>query len=247
MKHYVNDKVVLITGGSSGFGKETARLLLELGAQVVITGRNRERLDAAARDLGGDGALQAIRADACEVTDWARLLDDVYERHGRLDVCVMNHGAGVEIAETETLDDETVDAIIDINITSVIKGSREVVRRMKAQGRGYIVTVASACSYHSWPGWGPYTAAKAGLVAFTRCLHLEMSGWGGKAGCFIPGAAKTGFCQAANLDDSFMAGFPTAEEFARTLVHTIDVPDSCFIEEVNIWGTAQVPAMVNPF
>ncbi|HPM79126.1 MAG TPA: hypothetical protein PLF81_00410, partial [Candidatus Anammoximicrobium sp.] len=64
---------------------------------------------------------------------------------------------------------------------------------------------------------------------------------------FIPGAARTSFCQAAGIDDSWLEGFPSAEDFARTLVHCIDVPDDSFIEEVNIWGTKQVKQMVVPF
>ena len=105
----------------------------------------------------------------------------------------------------------------------------------------------AAGAHHAWPCWGVYTAAKAGLVVFTRCLHLEMAQWGGKATNFVPGAARTGFCDAAGLDGGWLDGYPSAEEFARTLVHCIDVPDDCFVEEVSIWGTKQVKEMLNPF
>ncbi len=81
----------------------------------------------------------------------------------------------------------------------------------------------------------------------TRCLHLEMAEWGGKASSFIPGAAKTGFCDAAGIATDWQEGYPDAIDFARTLVHCIDVPDNCVIEEVNIWGTKQIPDMVNPY
>jgi short-subunit dehydrogenase len=109
------------------------------------------------------------------------------------------------------------------------------------------VNVSSGCAYHSWPKWGVYTAAKAGMVAFTRCLHLEMAEWGGKATTFIPGAARTNFCEAANVEASWLEGYPGAEDFARTLVHCIDVPDNTVIEEVNVWGTKQVKEMLVPF
>jgi len=153
----------------------------------------------------------------------------------------------VKIAEVHEMEDEDILSVMDINLMSVIKGCREVVRIMRKQGRGHIVNVSSGCAYHSWPSWGVYTAAKEGMVGFTRCLHLEMSQWGGKATSFIPGAAKTNFCEAAGIASDWLTGYPGAHEFARTLVHCIDVPDNCFIEEVNIWGTKQVKEMVVPF
>lgn len=246
MQHYVQDKVVIITGGSSGFGREAARMLLDAGAKVVISGRNAERLAAAEKQLASPNLL-AVPADAVSTADWRRLIDATLARFGRLDVLVNNHGAGVKIAAVEQLDDAEIAAVIDINLVSVIKGCREAIRAMKPQGRGQIINVSSGCAYHAWPSWAVYTAAKDGMVGFTRCLHLEMAEWGGKATSFIPGAARTNFCQAAGIDDSWQTGYPDAADFARTLVHCIDVPDNSFVEEVNIWGTKQVQQMLNPF
>lgn len=247
MEHYVANKVVVITGGTSGFGLETARNLLEMNARVVITGRNADRLQAAKKELNGGRNLLAVQANACQTEDWKQLVKTVIDAWQTIDVLVLNHGAGVKIAPTEEMDDESIAQVLDINIASVIKGAREVIPVMKKAGKGHIVTVASVCAYHSWAGWSVYTAAKAGLVGFTKCLHVEMSEWGGKATMFVPGAARTNFCAAANLDNSWQTDLPGAREFARTLTHCIDVPDNCFIQETRIWGTAQVPEMVNPF
>lgn len=246
MEHYVKDKVVIVTGGSSGFGQQAARILLEMGAKVAITGRSRERLDAAARELAHENLLP-VQADAVKTDDWKRLVAAVTKRFGRIDVLVNNHGAGVKIAEVESMDDEAIRDVLDINLTSVIKGCREVIPAMKRGGRGHIVNVSSGCAHHSWPSWAVYTAAKAGLVGYTRCLHLEMAQWGGKATSFVPGAARTGFCNAAGIAADWLDGYPGATDFARTLVHCIDVPDNSFVEEVMIWGTKQVHDMLNPF
>ena len=118
---------------------------------------------------------------------------------------------------------------------------------MKAQGSGHIVNVSSGCANYSWPCWAVYTAAKAGMVGFTRCLHLEMAEWGGKASNFVPGAARTGFCDAAGIDTDWQEGYPDAYDFARTLVHVIDVPDHVLVDEVSTWGTKQIKDMLNPF
>jgi NAD(P)-dependent dehydrogenase (short-subunit alcohol dehydrogenase family) len=246
MKHYVEGKVIIITGGSSGFGLEAARILLEMGAKVVITGRNQQRLDQAASDLASNNLL-AVQADAVSTDDWKKLLKATLDRFGRLDVLVNNHGAGVKIAEVADMEDEVIQNVMDINLISVIKGCREAVRVMKPQGSGQIVNVSSGCAHYSWGMWATYTAAKAGMVSFTRCLHKEMAEWGGKASSFVPGAAQTNFCDAAGIADDWLEGFPSAEDFARTLVHCIDVPDTCVIDEAIIWGTKQVKEMLNPY
>lgn len=247
MQHYIDGKVIVVTGGTNGFGLEAARLLLEMGARVAITGRNLARLEAAQRSLAAWDNLRAVQADACNTEDWQRLIQEVTDCWGRIDVLVLNHGAGVKIADTEDMDDQSIQQVLDVNLASVIKGAREVIPVMKQAGKGHIILVSSACAHHSWAGWGTYTAAKAGLVGFAKCLHVEMSQWGGKASVFTPGAARTGFSDAAGLDTSWQKALPGAAEFARTLVHCIDMPDNCFIQETQIWGTAQVPDMVNPF
>lgn len=246
MQNYIRDKVIIITGGSSGFGLAAAGMLLEMGGKVVITGRDRQRLDAAEKQLSHPNLL-AVQADAVKTADWKQLVEQTVAHFGRIDALVNCHGAGVKIAGVEDMDDASIDAVLDINIASVIRGCREVIPTMKAQGSGHIVNVSSGCAYHGWPNWATYTAAKAGMVVFTRCLHQEMAAWGGKATSFIPGAAKTNFCTAAGIDDSWQEGYPGSEEFARTLVHCLDVPENTVIEEVNVWGTKQVKDMLVPY
>ncbi|MHC4671954.1 MAG: SDR family oxidoreductase [Planctomycetota bacterium] len=214
MGHYIKDKVVIVTGGTSGFGLEAAKILLQMDAKVVITGRNRERLDLAAKELDHENLLP-VQADACQTQDWKTTIEKTLDKFGRIDVLVNNHGAGIKVAEVENLTDNDIRAILDINLASVIKGCREVVKVMKKQGSGHIVNVSSGCAHQS-------------------CN-------------FIPGAARTGFCDAVGIDDAWLEGYPGAYEFARTLVHCIDVPENSMIEEVSIWGTKQVKDMLNPF
>lgn len=194
MEHYVKDRVVLVTGGSSGFGLESARLVLEMGAKGVIMGRDAACLKKAEADLGKGGNVLAVRADAVRTPDWKRLIDTTVKTFGCLDVLINNHGAGGKIAEVENMDDASIGETIDVNLSGVIKGCRAAVRAMKPRGKGLIVNVSSACARHAWPSWAVYTAAKAGLVNFTRCLCVEMAKWGGRATFFNPGAARTNFC-----------------------------------------------------
>lgn len=91
---------------------------------------------------------------------------------------------------------------------SVFKGCREVTPVIKKQGSGHIVNVTSTCAHHARPSWAVYTAVKAGLVGFTRCHHFEMAELGEKTSNFVPGAARTGFCDVAELTQ---AGWKAAQ------------------------------------
>ena len=237
----LDGKVALVTGAALGLGNAFARALAAEGAQLSVCDVRDEVME-----LSGAIGKQVLtmKADVSKAEDVRRVVDTTKQELGRIDVLVNNHGAGVKIAKTEDQDDAAIAEALETNLASVIKGCREVVPYMKKQKSGLIVNVSSACAYHSWPNWGVYTAAKAGVVGFTRCLHLEMLEWGGRATNFIPGAARTNFCKAAKVDDSWLEGFPSAHDFARCIVQCIDTPDNCFIEEVSIWGVKQV---ISPF
>ncbi len=243
MRDHVMNKSIVITGGSSGIGLALASQLLMRGARVTIGARSQERLEKAEQSLEEPERLLAVPFDATRKGDWEQLLEQVRERFERIDVLVANHGAGIRIAPLEEQSESQIEESIQINLTSTIKGCKAALPIMRRQGRGHILTVGSACSYHSWPEWSVYTAAKAGLVGFTRCLHLEMVQWGGKATFVAPGATRTGFQQAAGLDKD-MAGLPEASDMAAVMLHVIDVPPHVVIENVSAWGTEQV---ITPF
>ncbi|MDA3963752.1 MAG: SDR family NAD(P)-dependent oxidoreductase [Planctomycetota bacterium] len=238
---HLSGRTIVITGGSSGIGLALAQIVVERGAVPIIVGRNEQRLASALAALGSAGS--GLAADCTRPADWDRIIDHAQRQHGGIDVLVQCHGAGGRIAPLEHLTASDIDQVIAINLSSVINGCRTVLPHMRAVGRGHIVTVGSACSYRSWPEWSVYTAAKAGLVGFTRCLHREMVEWGGKATFFAPGAAQTGFQQAAGLEVD-LSGYPTGADMAAILAAQIDLPDHLFVEHCAAWGTAQV---VTPF
>ncbi len=246
MKNYIENQVVIVTGGNGGFGLATAKNLLEFGCKVVITGRNEEKLAVAEKTLNSPNLL-AVRADATNVADWKNLIKVTVDTFGQIDVLLNNHGAGVEVAPLTEQSDDTIELCLDINLLSVIKGCREVMKVMQEQGHGHILNVGSACSRYSWPDWSVYTAAKAALIGFTKCIHLEMAQWGGKATMILPGAAQTDFCNAANLDATWMEEYPSSEDFAHTIANAINVPKHVVVQEVSVWGNQQIADMMSPF
>jgi len=243
MLHYIEDRVVIITGGSRGYGFSTAKFLLEMKANVVITGRDRTQLGTALAELSAIAGAENVMAHPLEATvgaDWDALFAAVLERFGKIDILVNNHGAAIKLAETENMSDDDFRKILDVNLTSVLMGCQRVIPIMKKNGRGTILNISSGCATKAWGYWASYTAAKAGLVGFSKCLHKEMETWGGRAMCFLPGAGQTGFCDAANITGFDLTGFPTADDVARTIVFCLDQPDSCVLESVSQWGTKQI-------
>lgn len=108
MQHYIEGKVIIVTGGTSGFGFETARELLAMSAKVVIVGRDEARLAKATQALGPKNLL-AVRADVTSTEDWRRLVETTLAHFGRIDVLVNNAGAGIYIAPLEEQSDEQID------------------------------------------------------------------------------------------------------------------------------------------
>ena len=135
----------IVTGGGSGYGKGIAAALAAAGADVWITGRNREKLSAAADEIG----VKAFVADASIGGDWDRLLAEA----GDVDVLVNNAGFGGKIAPLAEQDDANIAAVVATNLTGAIMGSSRVARIMTKRRRGVIVNISSVCALHAWPGW----------------------------------------------------------------------------------------------
>lgn len=165
----LKDQVVLITGGSQGYGKAAAKAFVQAGATVVIAARGEEKLQQAQRETGSAGY---ISMDVTRPDDWEnKALPVIERRYGRLDMLINNAGGGVAIAELTNQTPEQINTSIALNLNSVIYGSRTFAPMMKRQKSGTIINVASVCAKHAWPGWSVYAAAKWGVLGFSKPLR----------------------------------------------------------------------------
>ena len=183
-------RVVLVTGGTSGFGKAMAGRFLEEKARVIITGRTDTRLADACADLSG---ADGVRADAGSSADWERVAGHVAHEYGRLDILVNNAGGGIRVTDTVDQSVSDIDEILRVNLAGVVYGCRAFGRMMKARKSGTIINVSSACGHHAWPGFSVYAAAKAGIVAFSKGLYVELRPFDIRVTALVPGAGSTGF------------------------------------------------------
>jgi len=219
----------IVTGGGSGYGKGIAAALASAGAEVWITGRNREKLHAAAGEIGA----RAFVADASHGEDWNRLLAEV----GNVDILVNNAGFAGKIAPLTEQDDADIAAVIATNLTGAIMGASRVAKGMATRRRGVIVNVSSVCALHAWPGWSVYTAAKAGLLKFSHALHTEMRPYGVRVSCLIPSWGQTGFNRAAGIsgaseDPKLAQECIAPSELGKVVTDLIALPDHLTVPEL---------------
>jgi NAD(P)-dependent dehydrogenase (short-subunit alcohol dehydrogenase family) len=216
-------KVALITGGNSGIGLATAKRFVREGAKVVITGRNPEKLSAAARELG-ENAL-ALEADVQDIQAVERAVAAGVERFGKLDVVFANAGIGgfTLLGKTRVEDFERV---VRTNLIGVFFTVQAAAPHLNDGAS--VVLNGSILANVGAPGYSAYAAAKAGVRAMSRCLASELAPRGIRVNVVIPGATRTPMWSAAAPSPAAMAALE-----ARV---TRSVPLSRFSEPEEIAG-----------
>jgi 3-oxoacyl-[acyl-carrier protein] reductase len=192
-------KVVLVTAAAgTGIGNATAQRCLEEGATVVISDAHERRLAEAAEALG-EGTV----AMACDVTDEAQvqsMIDGALEAHGRLDVLINNAGLG-GTAELVDMTDEQWDRVLDISLTGTMRCMRAALRHMYGARAGVIVNNASVMGWRAQAGQSHYAAAKAGVMALTRCAAIEAAPHGVRINAVAPSLAMHAFLSKVTTDE----------------------------------------------
>lgn len=182
----LQDKVAVITGGSSGIGLAAARRFAAEGAHVFITGRRAAELDRAVTAIGPRAT--AIQADASKLDDIERLYRRVANAHGRIDVLFANAGV-VERQGIDTVTPEHFDRIFGINVRGLVFTVQKALPLMSAGGS--IILNASVAGVKAVPEHGVYNATKAAVRSFARTWAAELSGRGIRVNALSPGATDT--------------------------------------------------------
>ncbi|MEU6478226.1 SDR family oxidoreductase [Streptomyces sp. NPDC047017] len=183
---------VVTAAAGAGIGGATARRLLEEGADVVLSDAHARRLREVRDRLADEFGAARVLALPCDVTDERQigaLFDLAVEQHGRLDVVVNNAGLG-GTADLTAMSDEQWDAVLDVTLGGTFRCTRAALRRMKAAGSGgVIVNNASVIGWRAQKGQAHYAAAKAGVMALTRCAALEAAAYGVRVNAVSPSLA----------------------------------------------------------
>ena len=161
--------VIVITGGSSGFGRAAAKRFAEKGETVIITGRKAETLRPIADEYGTD----YFQADVTSFEDWQKLYDYVIGKYGKIDLLLNNAGGGINIVPLTEQTREDIDASIGLNLVGPLYGCKVFVPKMIEQNSGTIINVASVCARLGWPG---YSILYRRQMGHTRFFEISLHG-----------------------------------------------------------------------
>ncbi|MBY0554895.1 SDR family NAD(P)-dependent oxidoreductase [bacterium] len=199
-KRFAN-KVVLITGASSGIGWATAQAFASEGAFLMLVARREERLKELAsicKQLGSRSEYMAL--DVQNQQKLNELAKKTISMFGHIDVLVNNAGVG-HYGDFDTQTADQITQVINTNLTSTMLLTHQVIPYMKEQGSGSIINVSSVLSQRAIPKLASYCASKFGVWGFSSALRIELQNFGLHVCHFCPGLTKTEFQQHANMPD----------------------------------------------
>jgi 3-oxoacyl-[acyl-carrier protein] reductase len=223
MKLPLEGKVAIVTGGSRGIGAAIAALLAEDGAAVVVSGRDADRLERTVKELEAQGhAVLPVVADAATREDAERLVEAAKARFGRVDILVNNAGITRD-GLLLRMKDEDWDRVMEVNLRGAFLMTRAVSKAMVRQkSGGRIVNMASTAGVMGNAGQVNYSAAKAGLIGFTKAAARELAHWSILVNAVAPGLIETDMAAAipAAAREALLAQVPikrigTAREVAE--------------------------------
>ncbi len=215
--HLLEGKVVVITAAAgTGIGGAAARRCLEEGAQVVISDQHQKRLAATREELAAahGNRVWSQPCDVTQETQAAALIEATASHFGRLDVLINNAGLGGTASVLDMTDEQWL-RVLDVTLTGTFRCTRAALRQMVAQGHGgAVVNNASVLGWRAQPGQAHYAAAKAGVMAFTRCAALDVARHGIRVNAVAPSLALHPFLAKVTRED-VVANLVKREAFGR--------------------------------
>ena len=230
------DKIVLITGASSGIGAATARILAEAGMTVILGARRMDRLECLAAEIGAAGGRARVaRLDVTDRQDMAAFARGALDAFGRIDVLVNNAGV-MPLSPMASLKVDEWDRMVDVNIKGVLWGIAAVLPAMNSQGSGHIVNIASIGGLQVSPTAAVYCATKFAVRAISDGLRQENDRI--RVTCVCPGVVESELADSISDDTarremaSFRAVALQPEAIGRAILHAIRQPDNVDTTEI---------------
>lgn len=223
---------ILITGGSSGIGKAAAQLLAESGARVVITGRDKEKLERVSKEIN----VLAIHADVAKPDDIEKTYKFVSEKLGGLDCLVNNAGIG-EFPALEEITLESFMSVYSVNVFGAALMAKKAVEIFKKQNYGNIINVASTASLKGFARGSVYSSSKFALRSMTECWQAELRPFNIRVMQVNPSEVPTAFGNESRAEREEKANKLTSVEIAHAIKAMLEMDDRGMIPELTVWAT----------
>lgn len=233
----LNQKVILITGASSGIGEATARLLAQRGARVVIGARRTERLAKLAADIRAAGGTAEYRSlDVTRLADVQEFADFALQRFGAIDVIVNNAGL-MPLSPLAELKVDEWNRMIDVNIRGVLHGIAAVLPHMTVRKSGHVINVSSIAGHLVWPTCAVYSGTKFAVRAISEGLRQETKDI--RVTIISPGVVESELAHTVTsestarwLEEFRAAASLKADAIARAMAYAIEQPEDVDVNEI---------------
>lgn len=243
----INNKVVIITGASSGIGKATAIKLAQEGASVVLCARSEDELNQIKEKIEKKGGKAlVVKTDVTKPDDLEKAISQTLEKYGTIDVLINNAGL-MPLSYIEKLKTDEWEKMVDVNIKGVLNGVAAVLPTMRKNKSGHIINISSSAAHNYFPGGAVYCATKVAIKMFSEGLRKELAPrYGINVTSIEPGAVDTSLFEAITDEDikeklKGMKEMTTleAEDIANAIFYALNQPDRVNINDVYLMPTEQ--------
>lgn len=244
----IKDKIICITGATSGIGEACAIACAKAGARLLLIGRRQQRLDQVAASCHQQGAV-AVKCLSIDIRDYQAVVDDLAtlgDDWRAVDVLVNNAGLSLTLDHFDQANIADWEQMIDTNIKGSLYFIRQLLPAMKQANNGQIINIGSVSGYHTYPGGGVYCSTKFAIRAITQGLRQELLGTAIRVNLVNPGATDTEFSQVRFKGDQDRANAVyqgmeplSADDIVASILFCMQQPAHVNIDEILVMPLAQ--------
>jgi len=229
----IKEAKVIITGATSGIGYETARVLKQQGAQVVICGRNGAKLEKATKELGVSG----IKADVSKEEDVKALFEHAIKDMGTINVLVNNAGIGGKFSDVADMSVDDFQSVWEVNVKGLFMAGREAARHFVEQQYGNIINIGSTAALRGFAKGSAYVASKFAVSGLTECWRAELRPYNVRVMQVNPSEVITDFIKKAGMEAANTENKLKPSEIAHLITSMLSMNDVGFIPDASVWAT----------